>query len=156
MIQLAQRRVEWMKGKLGNVTWDASLCWNKHAAVITHSHFSRNTCQINVAWGELAWRNMRLSHLMSGPIFLTCRGFTVPLGSSRVCQIAGQKLNQLMNKHTNKNQWPLQPLVFILSLVCVRSCCDVSDGLRTENRRRSHGLTIVPTLYVAAGPIVWW
>lgn len=30
------------------------------------------------------------------------------------------------------------------------------DGVQTEAGRRSHRLTIVPTLYVAAGPIVWW
>lgn len=89
-----------------------SLCWNKHAAVITHSHFSRNMCQINVAWGELAWRKKH-------KVVSACRGFTVPLSSSRVCQIAWQKLNQLMKKYTNKNQWPLQPLVFILGRVCV-------------------------------------
>lgn len=67
-----------------------------------------------------------------------------------------------MNKHINKNQRLLQPLLFIFwsvceSCVCVAlSCCDVSHGVHTETGRRSQRLTIVPTLYVAAGPIVWW
>lgn len=82
-------------------------------------------------------------------------GFNMP-GCSSTAQLQ-QGVKVKTNGESNKNQPPLRHLVFISVTVCV---CERGRlrcfRLQTGRRRRSQGLTMVPTLYVAAGPIVWW
>lgn len=84
--------------------------------------------------------------------------FNMPgFSSTAQLQQGAQEWEKSTDGETNKNQPLLRLLVFIFVnvYVCTRWCLRCFR-LQTGNRRQSHGLTIVPTLYVAAGPIVWW